>query len=281
MRKLLAPQTARIGRPDGPAQPDAVGIELLGGSPTDLAHDLTELLGLSMSCIGSRPGAVRLGREPVRLPPQVVLRPRDADDVAALFDYCRRTGDTPRYVPEAPASTVSHSRRHFDRRPAQLELKDRRRRRSPPTARPARSCLMQTPCSHAMGAARSRSRQRRRRHHRRMVEPDVRAHAQRRRRRASRGGRVHPGARGGPTGHGQIGASPGQHRAAGGEQDRYQRMAPSPPISRITKNGQPFGDTAHAALGGSRRLGQADSGRLAAHRSSRRAGRLGKVTPST
>ncbi len=43
----------------------------------------------------------------------------------------------------------------------------------------------------------------------------------------------------GPLAHGQIGASPGEHRAAGGEQDRYQRMAPSPPVSRITKNGQP------------------------------------------
>lgn len=37
-------------------------------------------------------------------------------------------------------------------------------------------------------------------------------------------------------------------------------MAPSTPIPRITENGQPFSDTAHAALGGSGRLGYAELG---------------------
>jgi len=75
-----------------PAQPDAVGIELLGGSPTDLAHDLTELLGsehvlhrLSDWC-GTPRTRARTGFLAGR------PAPRDADDVAALFDYCRRTG---------------------------------------------------------------------------------------------------------------------------------------------------------------------------------------------
>ncbi len=107
------------------------------------------------------------------------------------------------------------------------------------------------------------------------------AHAQRAGGAHAEAGECIQGRAAGPLAHGQIGARPGQHRAAGGEQDRYQQMAPSPPISRIAKNGQPFGDTVHATLGGSGRLGQADSARLAAHRSSGRAGRLGKVTPST
>ncbi|MFD6997857.1 hypothetical protein ACFWA5_16640 [Streptomyces mirabilis] len=93
MRKLLAPHTTRIGRPDGPAQPDAIGIEHLGGSPTDLARDLTELLG-SEQVLHRLSDLVRYASDasPYRLLPQVVVRPRDAADVAALLDYCRRTG---------------------------------------------------------------------------------------------------------------------------------------------------------------------------------------------
>jgi hypothetical protein len=115
-----------------------------------------------------------------------------------------------------------------------------------------------------------------------MVEPDgARRNAQRACGTHAEAGECLLGRVASPLAHGQIGASPGQYRAAGGEQDRYQRMPPSPPISRIAKNSQPFGDTVHATLGCGGRLGQADSGRLAAHRSSGRAGRPGKVTPST
>ncbi|MFD3588290.1 FAD-binding and (Fe-S)-binding domain-containing protein [Streptomyces sp. NPDC058683] len=93
MRKLLVPRTTRIGRPDGPAQPDAIGIEHLGGSPADLARDLTGLLG-SEQVLHRLSDLVRYASDasPYRLLPQAVVRPRDAGDVAALFDYCRRTG---------------------------------------------------------------------------------------------------------------------------------------------------------------------------------------------
>jgi D-lactate dehydrogenase len=93
MRKLLTPHTGRIGRPDGPAQPDAIGIEHLNGSPTDLARDLTELLG-SEQVLHRLSDLVRYASDasPYRLLPQVVVLSRDASDVAALFDYCRRTG---------------------------------------------------------------------------------------------------------------------------------------------------------------------------------------------
>jgi D-lactate dehydrogenase len=93
MRKILTPQTGRIGRPDGPAQPDAIGIEHLNGSPTDLARDLTELLGAEQ-VLHRLSDLVRYASDasPYRLLPQVVVLPRDARDVAALFEYCRRTG---------------------------------------------------------------------------------------------------------------------------------------------------------------------------------------------
>jgi D-lactate dehydrogenase len=93
MRKILTPQTGRIGRPDGPAQPDAIGIEHLNGSPIDLARDLTELLGAGQ-VLHRLSDLVRYASDasPYRLLPQVVVLPRDVGDVAALFDYCRRTG---------------------------------------------------------------------------------------------------------------------------------------------------------------------------------------------
>jgi D-lactate dehydrogenase len=93
MRKLFTPETGSIGRPDGPAQPDAVGLEHRGGSPRDLAHDLTELLG-SGQVLHRLSDLVRYASDasPYRLLPQVVVLPRDSADVAALFGYCRRTG---------------------------------------------------------------------------------------------------------------------------------------------------------------------------------------------
>jgi hypothetical protein len=84
-----------------------------------------------------------------------------------------------------------------------------------------------------------------------------------------------------PLADGQIGAGPGEHRARCGEQHGHQRVAASAAITRVGQDGQPPDDAAFGALRGGGRLGQADSGRLAAHRSSGGAGRLGKVTPST
>ncbi|MFF1744513.1 FAD-binding oxidoreductase, partial [Streptomyces mirabilis] len=93
MKKLFAPDASRIGRPDGPAQPDAVGVEHLGGSPADLVRDLTELLGSGL-VLHRLSDLVRYASDasPYRLLPQVVVQPQDAGDVAAVFDYCRRTG---------------------------------------------------------------------------------------------------------------------------------------------------------------------------------------------
>ena len=93
MRKLLTPEAGRIGRPDGPAQPDAVGPEHLGGSPAALADDLRELLGADR-VLHRLSDLVRYASDasPYRLLPRVVVLPGDTDDVAALFDYCRRTG---------------------------------------------------------------------------------------------------------------------------------------------------------------------------------------------
>ncbi|MFI1763621.1 FAD-binding and (Fe-S)-binding domain-containing protein [Streptomyces sp. NPDC020800] len=93
MRKLFTPEAGRIGRPDGPVQPDAVGVEHVGGSPADLARDLTELLG-SGQVLHRLSDLVRYASDasPYRLLPQVVVQPRDVGGVAAVFDYCRRTG---------------------------------------------------------------------------------------------------------------------------------------------------------------------------------------------
>ncbi|MEV6535614.1 FAD-binding and (Fe-S)-binding domain-containing protein [Streptomyces sp. NPDC051639] len=93
MKKLFTPEASRIGRPDGPAQPDAVGVEHLGGTPAELVRDLTDLLG-SGQVLHRLSDLVRYASDasPYRLLPQVVVQPRDTGDIAALFDYCRRTG---------------------------------------------------------------------------------------------------------------------------------------------------------------------------------------------
>ena len=96
-------------------------------------------------------------------------------------------------------------------------------------------------------------------------------------RRARRGGPGCSGCVAGPLADGQVGVGPGQHRAPGGEQHCYQRVAPSTSVPRITKNSQLAGRPAmqFRTLGGRGRLGQADGGRLAAHRSLRCSRRLG------
>ncbi|WP_406471370.1 FAD-binding and (Fe-S)-binding domain-containing protein [Streptomyces sp. NBC_01615] len=93
MKKLFVPQTGRIGRPDGPVQPDAIGAEHIGGSPAELVRDLSDLLGADQ-VLHKISDLVRYASDasPYRLLPQVVVQPRDTGDVAALMDYCRRTG---------------------------------------------------------------------------------------------------------------------------------------------------------------------------------------------
>lgn len=93
MRKLFAADPAAISRPPGAAFDDAVEAAFLGGTPRSLREDLVSLLGADQ--VQHRlSDLVRYASDasPYRLMPQVVVTPRDVDDIVALLAYCRRTG---------------------------------------------------------------------------------------------------------------------------------------------------------------------------------------------
>jgi D-lactate dehydrogenase len=89
-RKLLSPYPARIGRPAGPVQADAVAPELVMGTPEGLKNDLIGLLGQAQ-VLHRVSDLVRYASDasPYRLLPQVVVQPRHIDDIVAILDYCR------------------------------------------------------------------------------------------------------------------------------------------------------------------------------------------------
>jgi len=91
MYKFPSADPARLGRPDVPPSPDAVGEELVEGTPEDLKTDLIEILGQDLVrhriC-----DLVRYASDasPYRYIPQVVVQPKNINHLAAIFRYCIR-----------------------------------------------------------------------------------------------------------------------------------------------------------------------------------------------
>lgn len=90
---LLESDPHRIGRPSGLSHDDHVAPAFLGGTPEPLKSELIALLGAEQ--VEHR--AIDLVRyasdaSPYRLVPQVVVVPRDVDDMVRVLSYCRESG---------------------------------------------------------------------------------------------------------------------------------------------------------------------------------------------
>jgi D-lactate dehydrogenase len=90
---LLQPDTARIGHPSGQPAEDRVPEDLVDGTPRELREALAELIGADQ-VFHRAIDLVRYASDasPYRLIPQVVVAPRNIDDVLALLKYCRENG---------------------------------------------------------------------------------------------------------------------------------------------------------------------------------------------
>jgi D-lactate dehydrogenase len=93
MERFLSFDPTRLGRPDVPPSSDAVNEELVEGTPASLKADLVEILGENL--VHHRVSdLVRYASDasPYRYIPQVVVQPRNTEQIAALFEYCVRKG---------------------------------------------------------------------------------------------------------------------------------------------------------------------------------------------
>jgi len=93
MNKLLSADPTRLGRPDVPPSADAVDEERVAGTPEELKTDLIEILGEDL--VRHRiSDLVRYASDasPYRYIPNVIVQPKNINDVAALFRYCTRKG---------------------------------------------------------------------------------------------------------------------------------------------------------------------------------------------
>ncbi len=90
---LLAPDPTRIGRPDGEAAPDRAPDWVAGGTPEPLKGDLVRLLG-ERKVLSRALDIVRYASDasPYRKLPKAVVMAEDANDVAAVSAYGRRSG---------------------------------------------------------------------------------------------------------------------------------------------------------------------------------------------
>jgi D-lactate dehydrogenase len=91
MHKFLSADPTRLGRPDVPPCADAVGEELVTGTPEELKTDLTQILGEHL--VRHRiSDLVRYASDasPYRYIPNVIVQPENIDHVAAIFRYCIR-----------------------------------------------------------------------------------------------------------------------------------------------------------------------------------------------
>jgi D-lactate dehydrogenase len=89
MNKLLSADPARLGRPDVPPSSDAVDEQRLGGTSEELKTDLIDILGEDL--VRHRiSDLVRYASDasPYRYIPNVIVQPKNIDDVAAIFRYC-------------------------------------------------------------------------------------------------------------------------------------------------------------------------------------------------
>ena len=89
MHKLLIPQVARLGRPDVPPETDAVDASFSEGTPESLKVDLIDLLG-DTQVLSRVIDLVRFASDasPYRYIPQVIVRPKNIEDVQKIFRYC-------------------------------------------------------------------------------------------------------------------------------------------------------------------------------------------------
>jgi D-lactate dehydrogenase len=93
MPKMLTPHVRAIGRPAGPVQDDAVEAARAEGTPAALRDDLIQLVGKEQ-VLHRISDLVRYASDasPYRYLPQVVVVPRNVDDVRAILAYCARSG---------------------------------------------------------------------------------------------------------------------------------------------------------------------------------------------
>jgi D-lactate dehydrogenase len=90
---LLAPDTARIGRPPGPPAPDRAPDSLAAGTPEPLRSDLVRLLG-EERVLARASDLIRYASDasPYRKFPQVVVMAHDERDVLKSIEYAREHG---------------------------------------------------------------------------------------------------------------------------------------------------------------------------------------------
>ena len=93
MSKLFSVDASRIGRPDGPAMPDALPESLLHGTPRSLRKDLELLLG-PRRVLHRAIDLVRYASDasPYRYIPQAVVIAQSVGDVAKTLRFCRENG---------------------------------------------------------------------------------------------------------------------------------------------------------------------------------------------
>src|SRR4051794_25603370 len=94
MPPLLSPDTKRIGRPPGDVSPDRAPDWVASGTPEPLRSQLVELLGADR-VLARASDLIRYASDasPYRRFPKAVVMARDADDVAKVIAFARRTGE--------------------------------------------------------------------------------------------------------------------------------------------------------------------------------------------
>ena len=92
-RKLLSANPMRIGRPDVAPKSDAFPAGLVDGTPEKLKTELIALLGRDR-VMHRALDLVRYASDAsaYRLTPQVIVLPRNTDEIAKIFAYCRESG---------------------------------------------------------------------------------------------------------------------------------------------------------------------------------------------
>ena len=90
---LLAPDTVRIGRPEGEPFDDRAPASLADGTPEPLRSELADVLGPGR-VLARASDLVRYASDasPYRYLPKAVVVARNAEDVAKVFEYGRRSG---------------------------------------------------------------------------------------------------------------------------------------------------------------------------------------------